>query len=244
MVIDHRVFARIAVPVAFLMAVGVPAAGAAGRDSGLTLHDAAVHAQWKQGWLQPGAGIRLAGTVTAPSTIAAALRPLGRAGVVTAHSVFKLTKSGPFAVQMHLPPRPLPGRYSLRITGTSGSTSLAPVATTVTIPAPPEGVLDRVQVSTTKDGPWLTYGNGTPPVVKGSHTQLWMKFRFLYPPTGQKVQFVWKLRWHRLVGKIYKRYKNTLLTSVTSATPLPSGHWLAVLKFDGRVAKAMDVVVR
>jgi hypothetical protein len=244
MVVDRRVFARIGVPMALLLAVGVPAAGAAGRASELTLTDAVVHAQWNQGWLKPGAGVRLDGTVTGPSTIAAALRPLGRPGVVTTRSVFTITKPGHFAVQMHLPPRPLPGRYSLRITGTSGTKSFAPVATTITIPAPPEGVLDRVQVSTTRNGPWLTYGNGTPPVLKGSHTQLWMKFRFLYPPTGHNVQFVWKLRWHRLVGKVYKSYKNTLLTFVSSATPLPSGHWLAVLKFNGRIAKSMDVVVR
>ena len=244
MVVDRWVFARIGVTVALLLAVGVPAAGAAGREAELTLSSAAVHAQWKQGWLQPGAGIRLEGTVAEPATIAAALRPLDRPGIVTARSVFTLTKSGPFAVQMHLPPRPLPGRYSLRITGTSGTTSLAPVATTITIPAPPEGVLDRVQVSTTRNGPWQSYGNGTPPVVKGSHTELWMKFRFLYPPTGQNVLLVWKLHWHTLVGKVYKRYKNTLLTSVSSGSPLPSGHWLAILKFDGRTAKAMDVVIQ
>lgn len=244
MVVDRRLFARIGVTVALLLAVGVPAAGAAGREAELTLSGAVVHAQRRQGWLQPGAGVRLDGTVAEPSTISVAVRPLDRPRIVTARSTFDLAKSGPFTVQMHLPPRPLPGRYSLRITGTSGTTSLTPVATTITIPAPPEGVLDRVEVSTTRNGPWQSYGNGTPPVIKGSHTELWMKFRFLYPPTGQTVLLVWKLRWHTLVGKVYKRYKNTLLTSVSSVTPLPSGHWLAILKFDGRTAKAMDVVVQ
>ncbi len=245
LMVSRRVmFVLIGVPMAILPAVGVPAADAANRGAELTLTGTTVHAQWKQGWLQPGAGIQLHGTVAAPSTIAAALRPLGRPGIVTAHTVFQLSKSGAFAVRMNLPPRPLPGRYSLRITGTSGSGSLAPVATTVVIPAPPEGVLDRVQVSTTRNGPWLTYRNGKPPVFRGGHTQIWMKFRFLSPPTGQQVLFVWKLRWHRLVGKVYKRYKNTLLTSVSSSTPLPTGHWLATLKFDDRIAKAMDVVIQ
>jgi hypothetical protein len=244
MVVKRRAFGRVGVLMAVLLTVGLPAAGAAGHGTELTLTGATVHVQWKQGWLKPGAGVRLDGTVAAPATIAAALRPLDRPGIVTARSVFELTKPGPFAVQMHLPPRPLPGRYSLRITGTDGTTSLAPVKTTITIPAPPEGVLDRVEVGTTPNGPWLSYGNGAPPVVRGSHTELWMKFRFLYPPTGQKVLFVWKLRWHTLVGKVYKRYKNTLLTSVSSAMPLPTGHWLAILRFDGRIAKAMDVVVR
>ena len=71
-----------------------------------------------------------------------------------------------------------------------------------------------------------------------------MRFRFLYPPTGQKVELIWKMRWHTVVGKVYKLVKDTLNTSVSSATPLPSGHWVAVLKFNGRVAKKMDVILR
>ena len=48
-----------------------------------------------------------------------------------------------------------------------------------------------------------------------------MRFRYLYPPSGKKVQLVWKMKWHRVVGKVTKRYKDILETSVASAQPLP-----------------------
>jgi hypothetical protein len=51
------------------------------------------------------------------------------------------------------------------------------------------------------------------------------------------------MKWHRVVGKVTKRYKDILETSVASAQPLPAGHWVAVLKFDGVVSKKMDVIV-
>jgi len=210
----------------------------------LTVTAADANARWNQGWLQPGAAIKFTGRVSAPASLTAALRPLDRPGVVTARAAFEVTQAGPFTKTIHLPPRPLPGTYSLRVGGTSGGSPLEPVDVHVVIPAPPEGVLDQAQVGTTPQGPWLLYKSGTPPVVSGSHKTLWMRFRFLYPPTGKQIELVWRLHWHRIVGKVYKLYKDVLTTSVASATPLPSGHWSAALVIDGRIAKKMDVIVR
>jgi hypothetical protein len=210
----------------------------------LTVTGADANARWNQGWLQPGAAIKFTGRVTAPASLTAALRPLDRPGVVTARAEFEVTRAGPFTKAIRLPPRPLPGTYSLRVGGMSGGSKLQTVEVKVAIPAPPEGVLDQAQVGTSPQGPWLLYKSGTPPAVSGSHKTLWMRFRFLYPPTGKQIELVWRLHWHRLVGKVYKLYKDVLTTSVTSATPLPSGHWSAALMIDGRVAKKMDVVVR
>jgi hypothetical protein len=210
----------------------------------LTVTGADANARWNQGWLQPGAAIKFTGRVTAPASLTAALRPLDRPGVVTARAEFEVTRAGPFTKAIHLPPRPLPGTYSLRVGGMSGGSKLQTVEVKVAIPAPPEGVLDQAQVGTSPQGPWLLYKSGTPPVVSGSHKTLWMRFRFLSPPTGKQIELVWRLHWHRLVGKVYKLYKDVLTTSVASATPLPSGHWSAALMIDGRVAKKMDVVVR
>ncbi len=203
-----------------------------------------MDAHWNQGWLRAGANIQLAGSVDAPSSLTVALRPVDRPGIVTARAIFKVANPGPFTHQLRLPPRPLPGTYNLRVGGTSGGTTLAPVDVDITIPAPPEGVLDQAEVGATPSGPWLLYTSGSPPVVQGSHKELWMRFRFLYPPTGKDIELVWKLHWHTVVGKVYKLYKDTLTTSVNSAAPLPSGHWSAVLMIDGRVAKKMDVIVR
>ena len=49
-----------------------------------------------------------------------------RPGVVTARSTFEVAQAGPFSGQLRLPPRALPGRYSLRVSGTSGAATLAP----------------------------------------------------------------------------------------------------------------------
>ncbi|HEX4519233.1 MAG TPA: hypothetical protein VH063_06590 [Gaiellaceae bacterium] len=231
--------------IAPLLLLALPAAEArAANAAPLSLTTAIANAHWSEGWLKPGANIRFSGTAQAPTTLTAALRPVGRAGVVTARASFELAHAGAFTEQIHLPPRPLPGVYSLRVGGTSAGATLPPVEIKVTIPAPPEGVLDRVEVSTSPSGPWLVYGNGSAPVISGAHRELWMRFRFLYPPTGKQVQLVWKMRWHVVVGKISKLVKDTLNTSVASKTALPSGHWVAVLKFDGRIAKKMDVILR
>jgi hypothetical protein len=238
--------ARVVVLLAPLSLVAGHSALAAGirHTQALTISGAVANAHWRQGWLRPGATVRFTGNVEAPSSLTAALRPVDRPGVVTARIVFDVAGAGPFSEQLRLPPRPLPGNYSLRVGGTSGETRLTPVDVPVTIPAPTEGVLDQAEVGTTPSGPWLLYRSGSPPVVHGSHKELWMRFRFLYPPSGKNIELVWKLHWHTVVGKVYKLYKNTLTTSVTSGAPLPSGHWSAVLKIDGRVAKKMDVIIR
>ncbi len=227
-----------------LVAGPSPVALGAGKGEALTIDGAVANAHWKEGWLLPGATVRFSGNVEAASSLTVALRPEGRAGVVTARASFAVAAAGPFTEQIHLPPRPLPGLYSLRIGGTSGGAPLETVEVKVTIPAPPEGVLSEAEVGTSPSGPWQIYANGSAPVIGGAHTQIWMRFRFLYPPSGRRVEFVWKMRWHTVVGKIYKLVKDTLDTSVSSSTPLPSGHWVAVLKFDGRVAKKMDVILR
>lgn len=212
--------------------------------AGLRITNAEANVHWKQGWLQPGATVVFTGSVTAPASLSVALRPLDRPGIVTARAEFETTRAGTFTKRLRLPPRPLPGTYSLRVGGTSGEGKLVTAEVKVMIPAPVEGVLDRAEVGTTPHGPWLLYESNSPPTVPGSHKTLWMRFRFLYAPTGKHIELIWKLHWHTVVGKLDKRYKDTLLTSVSSSTPLPSGHWSAELKIDGRVAKKMDVVVR
>ena len=274
MVAGRSAMARVGLVLATLSLVATHSALPAGprHTHALTVTSAVADAHWNQGWLRPGATVQLRGSVAAPSSLTAALRPVDRPGIVTARGGFKVANAGPFSEQLRLPPRPLPGTYRLRVGGTSGGTTLAPVDVTVTIPAPPEGVLDRAEVGTRPSGPWLLYKSGSPPVVPGSHKELWMRFRFLSLPTGKRIELVWKLHWHTVVARVYRLYKDTLTTSinsgaplrsghwstvlkidgrkdtlttsVSSGAPLPSGHWSAVLKVDGRVAKRMDVIVR
>jgi hypothetical protein len=228
-----------------VVALAITCAAVGGRSAVTTvkLTAATANARWSQGYLRPGANITVAGTVSDASALTAALRPDDRPGVVTAAAKFAVAAAGPFTAKLKLPPRPIPGKYTLTVSGKTGTTALDPVKIAVMIPAPPEGVLDQVQVGTGPNGPWQIYQGDHPPTITGSHRELWMRFRFLYPPSGKNVQLVWKMKWHKVVGKVTKRYKDILETSVASTQPLPAGHWAAVLKFDGIVSKKMDVII-
>jgi hypothetical protein len=243
MVVGRRLRAHIGLCVALVVALALSASARAlpGDDPTLTVDQATVNAQWKEGWLRPGAAVVFTGAVSAPATLRAILRPASRPGVVTAQQTYDVAQAGSFSERLRLPARPLPGPYTLRVTGTSASAPLAPVDLDVALPAPPEGVLDRVLVATSRTGPWQRYNETQAPVVHGTHKEIWMRFRFLYPPTGRHVVLIWTLHWHRLIGKVAKRYKGTIDTYVRSGAPLPHGVWVAVLTIDGRVAKRMDV---
>jgi hypothetical protein len=245
MVVSRGVRARVGLPLALLTALALPTAVSAVRNQAptLTVDDAAVNATWKEGWLRPGAAVRFSGSVSEASDLTATLRPIGRSGV-TARAEFHVPQAGTFSKAMPLPPRALPGAYRLRVASVGPAPKPSPVDVNVTIPAPPEGVIDRALVGTTRNGPWLRYVGKTGPAVSGAQKELWVRFRFLYPPSGQRVQLVWKLSWHRVVGKVYRRYKNTIDTYARSETALPKGVWYVVLTINGRIAKRMDVRLR
>jgi hypothetical protein len=227
------------------LAAATPTASAGPRVDAPTLavHKAAVSASWNEGWLRAGAAVRFSGSVSKPSVLTAFLRPIGRGGVTARLPEFE-AGPGAFHETLTLPPRALPGRYRLRVLSKDSPSTLKPVDVIVRVPAPPEGVVARALVGPTRQGPWLRYVGTTGPALSGQHTVVWVRFRFLYPPTGRHVQLVWKLRWHTLVGKVYRRYENTLDTYARSSDPLPKGTWLVVLKINGRVAKRMDVKLR
>lgn len=246
MVVSRRVPARVGLSLALLSGLALPTAVAAVREEAptLTVDNAVVNATWKEGWLRPGAAVRFSGSVGQASDLTASLRPVGRSGVTARVPEFNVPQAGTFSKIMPLPPRALPGPYRLHVASTSPPPRPKPVDLTVTIPAPPEGVIDRALVGPTRNGPWKRYIGNTGPALYGSHKVLWVRFRFLHPPTGQRVELVWKLRWHRVVGKVYRRYKNTIDTYASSPQALPKGVWLVVLKINGRVAKRMDVRLR
>jgi hypothetical protein len=174
-------------------------------------------------------------------TLTAFLRPVGRSGITARIPEFSVTRAGTFTKTMRLPARPLPGPYRLHVASTDPPPRPKPVDLTVEIPAPPEGVVDRALVGPSLKGPWLQYVGDTGPALAGSHKTIWVRFRFLYPPSGRRVELVWKLSWRKVVGRVHRRYKNTIDTFASSGAPLPKGVWLVVLKIDGRIAKRMSV---
>ena len=220
-----------------LAGVAVPAAVAAVRStSTFTVDKAVVTADWNEGFLEPGAGVMFSGNVDGPSSLNASLRPLARIGTVTARKEFA-APAGAFSETLRLPNRPLPGKYRLRVAGSTGATVLAPVDIVVTVPAPPEGIVARLDVGTSRSGPF----SGR--VVSGKHAMLWARYLFVSPPTGKKIQLVWSQTSHRLVGKVAKRDATSILLSVGSGQPLRKGRWITVLTIDGHVAMKTAVTV-
>jgi hypothetical protein len=227
------------------LALAASAAAVPARDAaaGVTVTGANVHAAWKEGWLLPGAAVRVTGTTRAPAHVTVTLRPLARRGIVTARTDLDVSRAGPFAARVDLPPRPLPGRYSVRVTAARGKNVLGRAQRKVTIASPVEGVVGPALVGTTPDGPWQRYDESAP-VVVGSHNQLWMRFVFLSPPHEQQVEVIWKRRWRQVVGRLERPFTNTINTYARSGAPLPGGIWNVVLRVDGRVAKRMAVRLR
>ncbi len=244
MVSIRRAPVRAGLLLALLLGVAAPSVGAGVQAPALSVDSTTVSAKWKEGWLRPGAAVRFAGRADAGTPLSAILRPIARPGVVTARLDFTVPPAGTFSKTITLPPRTLPGRYRLRLVSTSDPPRPTPAEAIVRVPAPPEGVIDRALVGTTRNGPWLHYVGNTGPAVSGPHTKLWVRFRFLYPPEGRKVAITWKLRWRTIVGKVERRYANTVDTFASSNAPLPKGVWLVVLTIDGRIAKQMSVRLR
>jgi hypothetical protein len=208
----------------------------------LTLDKASATAVWKEGYLRPGAAIRFSGTVAGPSHVTAILRPKTGPKRVTAKIEFDVDAAGRFSQKIALPPRPLPGRYSLRLVGTSAGSKLPAAQTTVEIPTPPEGVVARSEVSLRKGGRQVPR-QGQVPMVKGTPTTIWVRYRFLYPPKGRNIKVTWNLHWHHKLGVIDKKYGKTIDTFVKSGAPLPAGVWNVILTVDGRIAKQTSVHV-
>jgi hypothetical protein len=129
-------------------------------------------------------------------------------GTVTTRKEFA-APAGAFNETLTLPNRPLPGKDRPRVAGTTGTTVLAPVDVILTIPAPVEGIVDRL-VGTSHTGPF----SGR--VVTGTHAVLWPRYLFVSPPTGKRIQLLWSQTSHRVVGKVVKRDANSILISVGS----------------------------
>ena len=233
--------------VALLGGVG---AGAAGDDVAPTVSitKAVFDAKWSEGWLAPGAAVHVTGTVDGPAKLSAILRRIAtpKPPQNDVHLTKNIPRAGRFTWDIRLSSsRALPGRYSLRIVGTSGTAELDPVDVTLAMPSPVEGVLDRAEVGTSQDGPWHLYDvdHHSTPVIHGKYTKLWTKFTFLSPPTGGKIVVEWRKKWRVFFGHVSKRYSNTIYTWAAYEPPVPldKGTWLVTMKVNDRIAKRGSV---
>ena len=238
---------RIAPIVALLLAAAVAARAAGARQdddtapivSGLK---AVVSAKWSEGWLVPGAGIKVTGTVDSPAKVKLVLRPLAHPEKVTGQAPYTIARAGRFALTLPLSARPLPGPYRLSVVNAADPLLGKLDEVTVTIPSPPEGVLDYALVGPTQNGPWSRYERNQSPVLRGKRSIVWMRFIFLSPPKGTHITLWWKLRYKWTFKPVDRRFQKTIDTHMTNSEgPLPTGRWTVQLRVDNRVAKQMVV---
>ena len=202
----------------------LPAASHAARSGGVNLSNVKLNAHWKQGWLT--ASVHFTVTSSGPATLVATVRPVAP-GPVAAVGHYTFSQAGSKSESLKLPARLLPRDYVLKVGDATAR---------FTVPTPPEGVVDSAIVSTTPSGP----AAHAVPAVK----TLYVRFHFLVPPPGAKqVKIEWRTPSFTFVGAVTKPYATTVVSSLSSGSPLPAGTWYAILMVGGKIAKEQDVRV-
>jgi hypothetical protein len=211
------------------------AASSAVSQATLTLDAATVNASWEESWLT--GNVAFSGTVSGQSELNAFLRRIDPEPKVVAARITFSAGPGAYSGTLKFPNRALPGTYLLRVTGTSGGEELTPVETTVTLPAPEEGIVDTAYVSKTPKGKAVRR-------VKGPVKQLFATFHFSVPPEGaQAVRLVWRTPQFNFVGEVRKPYSSTVTTFIKSGAPLPKGTWYCLLTVNEIVTKRVLVKI-
>ena len=217
-----------------VLALGPGAGSTAIGQATLTLDGATVNANWNESWLT--GNVAFSGTVSGPSELSAFLRRLEPEPKVIAARVTLAAAPGAYSGTLKLPNRALPGTYLLRVTGTSGGEELKPVETTVTLPAPPEGIVDRSAVSLKPGGPSVRR-------VKASTRELFARFHFVVPPETRSVRILWRTPQFNFVGEVRKPYRPTVESFIRSGRPLAKGTWYVLLQVNEAVTKRIAVRV-
>ena len=175
----------------------------------VTVSSVSVDASWKESWLT--ATLTFSGTVDAAAQLTIFVRPADRPGNVAAKTELPVAAAGAFTGQLRIPPRLLPGAYTLRVTGTSATGGIPPVDTPFTVPAPPEGIVDKAGVATRKGGTFVDR-------VQGTVAVLWARFHFVVPPQTKVVEISWYTPSFKFIGTVKRPYKATVETSLANTT--------------------------
>jgi hypothetical protein len=199
-----------------------------------------VTAKWRESYVK--GKVTFSATETIGGQIEASLRNVKTGRLMRAKRFSVGT--GSFTNSIALTARPLPGTYRLRLkefpTGNASDTN-------VTIPVPPEGVIDRVYFSKTQTGPRVQ-------VFHGETSTIFVHFHFVARPQARTVQFIWKKPGNpkvRFTGAATKRYKPNVASFVCAkyigrncgGGSLKTGKWYAILKAAGRVTKRQVITV-
>jgi hypothetical protein len=216
------------------------ASSAAGSTSTLTIGTTNVTAKWKESYVK--GSVSFTGSETNSIDLEASLRNVATARLIQMKR-FSVS-AGNFSNSIPLSARPVPGTYRLRLkempTGSAADRN-------VTIPAPPEGVIDIAYMTNTKTG-------ARKKVIKNAKV-IYAHFHFVARPQTNTLTFKWQKPGNpkvRFTGFATKRYATTIDTFVcvkrTSGgscldVPLQKGKWYCIVYAKGKVVKRQDVRV-
>ena len=197
-----------------VVALAIAGAAVGGRTltSAVKLTTATATAHWSQGYLKPGANVTFAGSVGAASNLSAVLRPDDRPGVVTAKTDFAVATAGAVHSAHQAAAAPDPRQVHPQRLGQ-------------------ERHHDARSGQDRRDDPFAARGRarpgagrhraeravadlpGRPPaddqgLAQGALDAVPVPTR----RSGKNLQLVWKMKWHTVVGKVTKRYKDILET--------------------------------
>jgi hypothetical protein len=145
---------------------------AAGSPS-LALESARVDARWRQSELQ--GGITVTGTTGDGGDLTLTLAPVTPNGAQPLVQAIQVVP-GRFTQVLELPATGLlPGRYTLRVSGASNGVPLAEQTRTITLPAPPEGVVREATFRGSQSGAPVTS-------LPSGSTGIWVSFHFAVMP--------------------------------------------------------------
>jgi|SRR5215208_7675822 len=232
--------------VAGLLAAGLVVAGSAAASrhaaSAITIDSAKVNAKWKESFMK--GSLSFTGTASEPIQLEASVRSDVSHQLVARPVMF--TASATFSKTIKLGARPVPGPYTLTLANAFGSKQ---AERHVTIPAPPEGIIDRAYMSRTKNGPRVK-------VIRGAKI-VYAHFHFLTPPQAKVVTFNWRKPGNpkvRFTGNAKKPYKTNVVTFVcvkvvggicvkNTKETLRTGKWYCNVYARGRVVIKQAVTV-
>jgi hypothetical protein len=208
--------------------------------SAVTITSAKVTAKWNESYMK--GSLSFTGTSDAAIQLEASVRSVVSHKLVAKPLGF--TASGAFSKKITLGARPIPGKYTLTLANNFGSKQADRV---VTIPAPPEGVIDDAYMTRTKNGPPAK-------VIKNAKT-IYAHFHFVARPTTNTLTFNWRKPGNpkvRFTGYAKKPYKTNISTFVCVKStaggsclnvPLRKGKWYCIVYAKGKVVKRQDVLV-
>lgn len=237
-----RVRIRQTVAIAGVLVALTAASALAARQTGsaVTINSATVTAKWHESYVT--GNVKFTGSESAAGSLEASLRAV-KTGRLVSVKTFSVG-AGTFTHTIALSARPVPGTYRLRLKETPTG---AAADRNVTIPAPPEGVVDRAYTSGTKNGP--------PVKVIRNAKIIYAHFHFVARPETNVLTFNWRKPGNpkvRFTGYAKKTYQTNVYTFVCLKTvaggpclnqELRTGKWYCIVYARGKVVKRQLVTV-